>query len=219
MTASGLIVRPITDDGLCGYDQHGQLTCGRPDPLGDPNRVEYVFVADVRAMTCIICGHGWESTAKSIEDQTRWDLVATSPADGYVHETCFFRHHGLVERQEFWSAIVAARVRFKGLRTLPNGYWPKAYRDSAKPWYEAELLDHPVKLVLGTRKRVDHVELVAQGGVDLSWWEGAKEAFKTEDVTKEFSPRGVLLHAWTREKMREYVRRLVDLGGYQVQRT
>lgn len=194
-----LIVRPITKDGLVGYDEFDQFMICEPD--GDARK--YWHGWDVRALTCAICARGWEPTGPSIADQVRWDLL-----DAQVHRSCLERHAGLVERAEYRAALVQARVRFR-LRPVPNAYWsdPKA-----KPWYHAELIDHPVRFVLGARKRVDHVEVVAEGGTELAWFERAREAFAAEDVTKWFGPAGVGLHAWSRTKMEDYVRRLVELG-------
>lgn len=197
-----LIVRPITNDGLVGYDQFDQLVVTKKD--GDFEMS--TFIADVRDKTCTICNHGWEPNSISMADQYHWDLV-----DGYVHETCLNRHTGLVERSEFFRALVAARVRFKGLKPIPNGYHGASMKE--RPWYVAELLDYPVMFRLGARKRVDHVEVVAQGGVDLAWYGDAEKAFASEDVTKHFTSASVLLHAWTTEKMREYVKKLAEIGG------
>jgi len=203
----GLIVRPITDDGLVGYDQFGQLAVTKVE--GD-SQTSW-FIADVRDKTCIICNHGWKPNATSMADQFRWDLV-----DGFVHNSCLERHSGLVEWAEFRNALVAAGVRFNGLRPVENGYWGPS---SKRPWYVAELLDFPVAFKLGARKRVYHVEVVAQGGTSLSFHAEAEEAFKSEDVTKHFTPSSVLLHAWGFEKMRDYVKRLVEIGKLRKERT
>lgn len=198
----GLIIRPITDDGLVGYDQFGQLVVTKKDGNFETSS----FIADVRGKTCIICSHGWEPTSVSMVDQFHWDLVGD-----YVHESCLDRHTGLIERREFFHALVAARVRFSGLRPIPNEYHGAAMKE--RPWYVAELLDYPVAFKLGARKRVDHVEVIAQGGLVLAWYGDAEKAFAAEDVTKHFSPASVLLHAWTTEKMREYVKKLAEIGG------
>lgn len=194
------IVRPLTDDGLVGYDQFGQLAVTRVDRGHETSW----FIADVREMVCSICNHGWQPNSVSMADQYRWDLV-----DGYVHESCLDRHGGLVERAEFRGALIAARVRFSGLKPIENGYHGPS---SKRPWYVAELLDHPVMFKLGSRKRVDHVEVIAQGGTALAWHEEAGKAFEKEDVTKHFTPTSILLHAWNAEKMRAYVRLLAEIG-------
>jgi hypothetical protein len=203
-----VIVRPITDDGLVGFNKSGNLIhC-----MLDGEYQVTVGIADVRLQTCIICGHGWQETATSLGDQCWWDL-----AKSHVHRTCLIRYEGLREREDFWSAIVGAKVRFGGLVPIPNRYWPASDPWAAKPWYQAELLDYPAKLVLGARKRVFNIEVIAQGGIELSWWEAAREAFKDEDVTKEFSRAQVLLHAWGTEKMKEYLKKISQISGYDKQ--
>ena len=201
-----IIVRPVTDDGMVGYDEFGQFVWSRPDRQW----IVSSFIWDVREHTCAICARGWEPTGPSMGDQAPWHMLGEGLA-AYVHETCLERHTGLVERAEFYRAIVAARLRFRGLAPIANGYAP-----DARPWYRAELTDHPVRLVLGCRKRVDHVEAIAEGGTKLAWWREAEAAFAAEDVTKAFSERSVLLHAWTAEKTREYIATLAKVGGLSV---
>jgi hypothetical protein len=197
-----LIVRPITDDGMVGYDQFGQLMLTK---LEDGRQVSW-GIADVRRKTCVICNHGWLPNAESMADQRRWDLVGD-----HVHGTCLARHVGLVERSEFFEAIVAARISFRGLVPEPNRYWN---RPSARPWYHAELIDHPARIVIGSRKRVFHVELVAEGGVPFDWWEAAKDDLAAFDVTKEFSATSVMLHAWGNEQLRLFISRLAKVSGF-----
>ena len=203
----GLIIRPITDDGLVGYDQFGQLAVTRKD--GDFEMSH--FIADVRDKTCGICAHGWEPNSVSMADQLEWDLIKS-----VVHESCYYRHIGLSERADFQRALVSAHVRFKWLKPIENGYHGASMK--GRPWYTAELLDHPVMFKLGARKRVDHVEVIAQGGTTIEWHKEAEEAFKTEDTTKHFTPSSVLLHAWTQEKVREYAKRLAEIGKLQVKK-
>jgi hypothetical protein len=198
------IVRPITDDGLVGYDKFDQLTLCSPEGKWK----SYTFIADVRSKTCAICNHGWEPTGPSMADQYRWALL-----EEHVHLSCFVRHLGLIDRSEVYGAICDARIRFKGLVVEPNGYWRGddpwgKYR----PWYSAELLDQPYKLLIGMRKRVWSIELIAQGGTKCGWFEAASKEFEGENVTKEFGESRILLHAWGSEKMREYIKRLVKVG-------
>jgi len=203
------IKRPLTNDGLVGYDSCGNFIATKRE--GD--RETSWGIADVRGMICSICNHGWEPTGPSMADQFRWDLV-----EGYAHESCFSRFCGLNERREFYGALVSAGVRFRGLRPIENEYWPPSYESAKKPWYTAELIDHPAMFKLGARKRVDHVEVIAQGGTTFVWAGDAEKAFAAENVTKHFTPTSVLLHAYTLEKMREYVRQLVQIAGYAVER-
>ena len=57
------IVKPLTDDGLVGYDQFGQFMCGTPEGHG---RVSYSPVSDVRGRLCVICCQGWHLSAESM---------------------------------------------------------------------------------------------------------------------------------------------------------
>lgn len=200
------IVRPITDDGLVGFDEFNNLVLCKH--LGDGN-MSFTLIKDVRRDKCVICDRGWEASGPSMGDQLHWDLTKS-----HVHRSCSIRHEGLCERKEIWSAIVGARIQFSGLHPIENGYWPKGDPWSAKPWYEAELTGFPVKLVIGTRKRVINIEVRSQGGIKLDWWERAKEMFKDENTTKELSPNVVLIHAWGTEKMRSYVKQIAEIAGY-----
>lgn len=200
------IKRPISPDGLVGYDQFDQLAVTRMDGEFESSH----FIADVREKICPLCLRGWELSGPGMDDQMHWQLI-----DGHVHESCYVRHVGFIERSEFWGAICDARVRFKGFTAIENGYWPKAYRISGKPWYRAELTEHPAAFILGSRKRVDHIEVVPTEG-ELRWHREAEKFFAGTDVTKHFRPDSVLLHAWTTEKMREYIKQLSQIAGFCV---
>lgn len=199
------IVRPITDDGLVGFSREGALIHCRKDA----EYSTYTGIHDVRRQICIICNHGWQETAASLGDQSRWRLTET-----YVHRSCLIRHEGLVERQEFQSAVSLANFRYHEMVTLPNGYWAGSDPWSAKPWYQIELQDHPVKIILGARKRVLVIDVRPQGGTSLEWAKKAEEAFKDETVTKEFCEQQVMLHAWGAEKLRTYLKQICDIAGY-----
>ena len=62
--------------GIIGWDQFDQLTHARKTDSGDGTF--YVTstpcIADVREMTCPICGKGWELTTKSFVDQVPINL-------------------------------------------------------------------------------------------------------------------------------------------------
>jgi hypothetical protein len=200
------IVRPVTDDGLVGYDQFDQFSVTKIEE--DGAEISW-FIADVRGRTCLMCDRGWEPTGPSMADQMVWEVSKT-----IVHTSCFVRHGALCQRELFWEAVVAAKIRFRGLVAIENGYWPASDPWAKQPFYEAELMDHSAKLILGRRKRVYHVQVVPQGGTKLEWYGAAAIAFEKESVTKEFSDRSVLLHAWLDDKLREYLKRLAELAGY-----
>lgn len=202
----GMIVRPITLDGRVGFDSHGQLLAYKVER----QHMVHEHIADVRGCLCQICGHGWLPNGDSMLDQYRWRLI-----DDYVHESCLLRHSAFVERAEFDLAIAAARLRFERLVPIENRYWPKSISESKKPWYQVKLLDHPVEIVIGARKKVDSVSFLPVGDHRFDWWDRAERAFATEDVTKEFGPERILVHAWTNEKMRDYMKRIAQAGKLQ----
>lgn len=187
-----MIKKFITDDKRVGYDEFNQLMLATRD--GD--NTSYHMISDLRRQKCALCLRGWEATGESLADQTHWRLT-----DAYVHQTCLMRHIGFVERSEIYDAVCGARLRFGGLVPIENRYWPKAYPESTRPWYETKLLDYPVLLTVGHRKNV--IEITVEG--DWLPSEALREAFEKADVTKEFAPKIVLIHAWGNEKMREYL--------------
>lgn len=201
------IVRPLTADGLVGLDEFGQTVLKTIE--GDHET--YMFVADVRDLTCPMCERGWEPTGPAIGDQTRWQVLG----DGvHVHLSCLARFSGFQQREEVWSAICAARLRFRGLKAIPNGYWRSTDPWGRwQPWYSAELLEHPLTLTIGMRKRVWSIELRALGSHEISSHAEARAAFADEDVTKGFGPQSLHVHAWGDAKMREYVGKLATLLG------
>jgi hypothetical protein len=220
MTGS-LIVRPLTQDGLFGYDQFGQLMLGRHDGYG----MVFTFAADVREATCAICSHGWESTGPSIYDQEHWHLI-----DQRVHRSCLARHLGFRERNDVSGALCAARVRFEKLVAEPNGY----YGDNDEwgkhmLWYHADLIEHPYRIRVGHRKRVWEIVLMPHGRVQaverladpakkaiIPFHEEVKIEFEPEGkegITQSIGERQVLLHAYGTAKMTEYIARLAKVGG------
>lgn len=127
----------------------------------------------------------------------------------------------LNDRTDVHRAIVGARIAFRGLVPMPNRYWPKGdIWGELRPWYHADVIPPGIgpsapttcELIIGRRKRVWSIEMHPNKGEEFAWCEKAESAFKKEDVTKEFSPKGILLHAWTEEKMREYLTTLNTIG-------
>jgi len=182
------IIRPITSDQLVGYDSHGQLIHITAE--SDGSKVMR-FIKDVRYDTCIICNHGWEHTGPSMGDQLNWNLLDTQ-----VHRTCYVRYQGLLERSHFSSILNSIpNLRYKNIRTIPNGYWPESDPFAAKPWYEVELLDYPAKFIIGTRKRVTHIEVSPIVPFDIKLVEDTEFLFKDENVTKGFSSLSCYAHS------------------------
>jgi hypothetical protein len=166
--------------------------------------VSYTFIANTFGMTCLICCRGWDLTGASLADQYRWSLT-----ESYVHRTCLDRHIGLTERAIYHDALCNAQIRFATLEPVPNRYTGEPLR----PWYQAHAINTSFAFLLGYRKRVHHVEAVPRVGTKLGWADAAREAFDGENVTKEFSSSSVLLHAWSDEKLREYLVTIARVAG------
>lgn len=215
-----IIVRPLTDDGLFGFDQFDQFMLGTKDVDGG---MRFHFVADVRQKVCAICTRGWEPTGPSIGDQARWGLI-----DEYVHQSCLARHLGFVQRADVFQAVCDAGIRFEKLIPIPNGYWgPEDAWGKHMPWYQADLIDHPYQLRIGHRKRVWEIVLLPYGRAQaskrlsgpeatVSFYAEAKAEFGPEEkegITQTIDKRQVLLHAYGTAKMAEYVSRLAKVGN------
>lgn len=211
---TSLIVSPLTEDCLFGYDRFGQLMLGRHDEGGSI----FTFAADVRHKTCALCGHGWQPTGPSIGDQARWSLI-----DDYVHQSCLARHCGFVERQDVLDAICGARIRVEKIVPVANGYYGE--KDSwgkHMPWYHADMTEHPYRLRIGHRKRVWEIVLTATGDSPLPFYVEARAEFEPEHargITQDIDGRQILLHAYGTAKMAEYVGRLAKVGSLGVSPT
>lgn len=197
------IAKPVTPDGLTGFDSLGQFWVGRREDHG----VVHSPGADLRGARCAICLGLWEATSESLGDQIRWSLT-----NEYVHHSCLARHAGFIERRTALNALLKARVRFRGLTPIPNGYFRETDRwGKWTPWYQTELIEHPYVFTIGHRKRVWEVRLVPGSGT-IPWWEAAKELFLSEDVTKKFSDKEILVHAWGDERLDAYVGKIALAG-------
>lgn len=231
------ITKPITPDGLAGFDDDGHLWLGTVD-WTDELRFSCGAYHDVRDRVCEICNHGWALTAEALADQAFWNLT-----DSMVHKTCLIRHCGLVEREELGSAIVSARIPHIGLKPIWNGYYTEGYdvrRDpwAAKPWYwtrvitdfandavdrdatsRVEALERLgfkpdlISIVVGWRKRVIALEVSGQGNQTLPWWDEARREFESEDVTKSFDEKHIALHCYGYAKLRDYLDRIAAVGN------
>jgi len=212
------IVKPLTADGLVGWDAFGQFWIWR---LRGDGRREGSIYCDVREKVCCVCRRGWEATADSLRDQYFWSRRAE-----WAHQSCLIRFEALQE-YEFWcNALVDAGFIFgsvdnpkmigegASLESLPNGYWPKGDPWSEQPWYRVRLLKkldddytnapHGRTLLLGSRKRVYHLEIESgTGSYDMA---KAAALFASEDVTKEIRADRLMIHAWGRDKAREYLK-------------
>lgn len=201
------IVKPLTPDGMCGWDAHGQLWIWKPEGKGKRGTI----IGDPRGHKCRICLQGWTLTVESLEDQEYWDSH-----EEWVHLSCSVRYAALQERDMWYGALIEAGIRFHGFEEIPNEYCPNTPFYGRRPWYRVALIDSRRTLKLGRRKRVYSMEIEsAMPGAGLYSLEQAQELLKAEDVTKEIRPDGLLIHAWGRDKAREYVKafaKILDLG-------
>lgn len=184
------ILRPVTPDGMIGYDQYNQLFYWRQEGKDKVGTI----IGDPRGSICPICGRGWETTTESMADQ-----YYHRAREKWLHETCFNRYLSFREYMFWHDLICAARIRFEGLMEITNEYGA-AWNN---PWYTGKLLDAPARLKLGTRKRVFHMEIMS----DEPYCNPvAFDEFAKEDVTKGKTPTGFYIHAWTEAKALEYMK-------------
>jgi hypothetical protein len=198
------IIKPLTPDGMCGWDEHQQLWLWEVVVDGGKHGR---IIGDPRGQKCRMCQQGWVLTCESLKDQ-RYDQDHKE----WWHYSCYIRYLATKDRDLFDGALIEARIRFSGLRELPNRYWARDPVWSKRSWYETEALDLPIKVTIGSRKRVYCIEFQPTDGL-LSAWEAAGKEFAKEDVTKEFIPTRVMLHAWGGEKLMDYLKRLSQVFG------
>lgn len=194
------IVKPLTPDGMVGWDSYGQLCFWKVDGNGRKGWL----IGDPRGHKCRICQQGWILTAESLEDQSYWDFFGE-----WVHKSCSIRYSGLKERDMWHRLLIEAEFRFEALRELPNEYWRNDEWYGKKPWYRAKLLDTERTLKLGTRKRVFHMEI--EEGRNPYDQAVAKELLGGETSTKEISGTSLYIHAWSEPKALEYLKAFKEI--------
>jgi len=203
------IVRPLTPDGFVGYDEHDQFIA--MDIEGEGRWITYP-ICNPLGKTCSICNQEWQLNHKSIKDQYHWH-----DRNEHVHKSCFRRFLTLNEWQTVYDAVAGFPLAFPGglkeTENLYKGGWNL-------PWYTFEWKDRPgYKIVIGRRKRVWNMEIMppdqmAPGMFEMDWRMGEK-SFSEEDVTKEFSPTGIYVHAWSDVKLRAYLNKFVRILGLE----
>lgn len=221
------IIKPLTSCGMVGWDAHNQLWLWKNEPHGGRSGT---IIADVRGMICPICNHGWQITAESLGDQ--YYLMSRHQQ---AHQSCYIRYIALQDF-DFWvGALVDAGFIFgpvenpsrmgeggASIEAIPNEYWgQKDPWGAGQPWYRARLLKkmedgytniaHGRILKLGSRKRVYVLEVEpGEGSFDR---EMAVKLFSSENVTKQISQNAIMVHAWGREKAKEYLKHFADILG------
>ena len=229
------IVRPVTVDGMAGWDQFNQFYIKWREG-------EFTYGShfhDVREKICPICNHGWELTAQSLRDQTFLDHRAE-----HAHQSCEIRYAALQEYDFWYRSLVDVGFMFgpidnikyiaeggPAIESIPNEYWPKNdIWGKLTPWYRVRLLKRLPKenqtyeerncavgrrLKLGRRKRV-YVLKIEDGPAPYDE-KLAQELFAKEDVTKEIGRETVMVHAWGKDKAKEYLghfKKILGLKAY-----
>jgi hypothetical protein len=195
------IVKPLTPDGLCGWNKYGALWLWERDGATMSGH----GIEDTRGMTCRICLQGWVLTCESLKDQYE------NQYNEWVHYSCYIRLLAMLDRDLFYDGLIQARIRFKGLQEIPNQYWGRDRIWSKRNWCVAKALDQPIQITLGSRKRVYNIEFEPVEGDLPKAWEAAAMEFHKEDVTKEFGPKRVLLHAWGGTQLKDFIKRLSNV--------
>jgi hypothetical protein len=193
------IVKPLTSDGMCGWDEHQQLWLWELEEGG--GKVGRI-IGDPRGQTCRMCRQGWILTCESLKDQ-RYDQDNRE----WWHYSCYVRYIATKDRDLFDSALIGAHIRFSGWKEIPSQYWRRDPVWSKRSWYVAEANDQPIKITIGSRKRVYNIEFEPTPGTgELLFWQEAGKEFASEKVTKEFIPTRVMLHAWGGDQLKDYMK-------------
>lgn len=172
-----------------GFDEFGQLICATK--LDHGLTVE-TMIRDVRGETCPLCRKQWELTCEDLVDQTYH-----YGRQKMVHKSCLKNGIAANEFDLFKRALDEAKLPCR-IEECENEY--KAAWNN--PWYLASLdFRDNICIRFGRRKRVFHCEL---------FWDNALKIpdglFASEDTTKIIQPNSVMIHAWTDEKVLEYVK-------------
>ncbi len=190
------IIRPLTGDKMLGFDEFGQLWAAWPT---DGGSVAATIIADVRGKTCAICGREWDLNAKSFLDQNYLQHLKE-----WTHRTCYMRCIAMNEANFWHDSIIQAMgdAEWKW-KKLPN-----QYDGGLVPWYKVQFEHYVPHLILGPRKRVFHLAI---HDLTPAQAEQGTPLFGTEDVTHEFNPTSIMIHAWSKDKAQEYLGKFATL--------
>lgn len=112
----------------------------------------------------------------------------------YYHKNCKYLldlNTSIRELEEVFNSIYKD-WRFE---LIPNEYYAES---NSLPWFKVTTSNGDIKI--GLRKRVTHIEW-------LSNYKPFTENFTDESVTKCFQDGQRFIHAWTSEKVLEYLKR------------
>jgi len=204
------ILKPVTPDRLndgspaCGFDQYNQLWVRWHEHFGgDDKSVTGTIVADVRNQICPICQRGWENTVESLRNQEHIQSMKRT-----AHRTCM-NGYGHLSNHYFWHNLVCDEdINFNGLeftetKNLYGSYW-------TGPWYRVVFNHIPTHaMVLGSRKRVYHIEIE---NIPKELADMLELLFSAEKTTRAYRDGSWIIHAWTKEKAAEYVGQISRLA-------
>jgi len=203
------IVRPLTPDGFVGYDEHDQFIAMDIEGVG--RWVTYPL-RNPLGKTCLICNQEWQLNHKSVKDQYFWHS-----REELVHKSCYRRYLTLRDWDMIYNHVCSFHLAFPGgLKEVENQY--KGAWNT--PWFEFVWKDAPTfTILIGPRKRVYHMEIKApqqaHEGMPALDYRMAEKCFSEEDVTKEFGPTSVMVHAWSEEKVLAYLKKFVRILGLE----
>jgi hypothetical protein len=218
-----------------GYDQFDQLC--KVEQMQYKSGEKYTsstMVWDIRGKACYICKRVWTDDPNEWEyeelERGRWEEKAGP--DGkhkrlkdpvFVHPACYLGHLNINEKNLITGAINKARDAYKArvpyeIDAIPNQY--KGAWDTE--WYIIQLLESKPRsqIKFGSRKRVWVVELSSEEKLVVPEGHALEVLYKKEDVTKDglfdyqgkrLESKSIMLHAWTKEKVREYVEAMIRL--------
>ncbi len=191
----------------CGNTQI--ITEGRPDydtfqkyPPRVFSRDEWKATGSTKSMTttfgrippvvetCPQCLEGWD-----IQNAHNYHFDSYDDNRSY-HKNCW-KLKIIEGHQKFWRELAAdVSSDIVEIRAIPNGYMGDSRND---PWFIFETAKGPI--TVGRRKSVysvswRHSEIQKDG----------KELFKAEGVTTDRN----LVHAWSRDKLVEYLKKLLE---------
>lgn len=175
------------------------------------------MIPDVRGKSCFICRRVWGEDPDDLANVTNLDTPASKEEwqkSRFVHDACYLGHLNLNERSLVQTAIRKARnvsgcrLRYS-IEPIPNEY-RGAYNTD---WYLVGFPDSKPKAILkfGSRKRVWVVELTTKEKFDLQNPPWSLLPFLKDDVTMEIDEKCIMFHAWSEDKVHEYVAGMVRL--------
>jgi hypothetical protein len=200
---NNVVASDVTQRTIIGFDEFGQFSVVKSDKDGSAT---LYHIGDPRGHTCLLCGRGWETTVSSLLDQ-----YLLPDLGKWVHKGCFVGHLSLNHHDLFVDALVGARgfgalVRWDEVVFIPNEYdggWDTS-------WFRVDLLDD-IRIIFGRRKRVFEIRFENRPGSTVRNVFSESELSRClnfgsgEKVTYEGRKDRILIHAWSDEKVRQYI--------------